>query len=75
MVFKAIQTLYEDSKVVDVITVSDYLDSVTKFKPNPSFEHLSSIVETTAGYSNIIAYANNIREKALLRELKQVYHL
>jgi len=72
MVFKAIQTLYEDSKVVDVITVSDYLDSVTKFKPNPSFEHLSSIVETTAGYSNIIAYANNIREKALLRELKNI---
>ncbi len=68
-IYKAIQTLYEESRVVDIITVSDYLDSLKGFEPNPSFEYLSEIVESTAGNSNIITYANSIREKALLREL------
>ena len=71
-IFKAIQALYEESKVVDPITVSDYLDSLKKpnnFKPKPSFDFLKAIIDSTAGTSNITTYANSVREKALLREL------
>ena len=71
-VFKVIQRLTEQSKVTDVLTVSDYLDSSTDFESKPSIEYLSEIVESTAGTSNIAEYAKIIREKALLRELIQI---
>ena len=71
-VFKVIQSLSEESKVSDLLTVSDYLDSSTEFEPKPSIEYLSEIVESTAGNSNITEYAKIIREKALLRELIQI---
>jgi len=71
-VFKVIQSLSEESKVTDLLTVSDYLDSSTEFEPKPSIEYLSEIVESTAGNSNITEYAKIIREKALLRELIQI---
>ena len=71
-VFKVIQRLSEQSKVTDVLTVSDYLDSSTDFESKPSIEYLSEIVESTAGTSNIAEYAKIIREKALLRELIQI---
>ena len=71
-VFKVIQKLSEQSKVTDVLTVSDYLDSSTDFESKPSIEYLSEIVESKAGTSNIAEYAKIIREKALLRELIQI---
>ena len=71
-VFTTIQLLKEESKVTDLLTVSDYLDSSTDFKEKPSINYLSDIVENTAGSSNIIEYAKIIREKALLRELIQI---
>ncbi len=71
-VFKVIQNLSEESKVTDLLTVSDYLDSSTDFESKPSIEYLSEIVESTAGNSNITEYAKIIREKALLRELIQI---
>ena len=71
-VFKVIQSLSEESKVTDLLTVSDYLDSSTEFEPKPSIEYFSEIVESTAGNSNITEYAKIIREKALLRELIQI---
>jgi len=71
-VFKVIQTLSEESKVSDIVTVSDYLDSSTDFGPKPSLEYLGEILDSTAGNSNITEYAKIIREKALLRELIQV---
>tara|TARA_B100000029_G_scaffold512824_1_gene610558 strand:+ start:1278 stop:2663 length:1386 start_codon:yes stop_codon:yes gene_type:complete len=71
-VFKVIQKLSEQSKVTDVLTVSDYLDSSTDFESKPSIEYLSEIVDSTAGTSNIAEYAKIIREKALLRELIQI---
>jgi len=71
-VFTVIQSLSEESKVSDLLTVSDYLDSSTDFESKPSIEYLSEIVESTAGNSNITEYAKIIREKALLRELIQI---
>ena len=71
-VFKVIQSLSEESKVTDLLTVSDYLDSSTEFEPKPSIENLSEIVESTAGNSNITEYAKIIREKALVREVIQI---
>ena len=71
-VFIAIQELREDSKVTDVLTVSDYLDSNDTDMPESGIEYLSEIIETTAGSSNVTEYAKIIREKALLRELIQI---
>ena len=71
-VFKVIQRLTEQSKVTDVLTVSDYLDSSTDFESKPSIEYLSVFVESTAGTSYIAEYSKIFREKALLRELIQI---
>ena len=71
-VFLAIQQLRENSKVTDVLTVSDYLDSNNTDLPQSAIEYLSEIIETTPGSSNVAEYAKIIREKALLRELIQI---
>ena len=71
-VFTTIQLLKEESRVTDLLTVSDYLDSGSDFEEKPSINYLSDVVENTAGSSNIIEYAKIIREKALLRELIQI---
>ena len=39
-VFKVIQSLSEESKVTDLLTVSDYLDSSTEFEPKLSLIHI-----------------------------------
>tara|TARA_B110000014_G_scaffold214995_1_gene168447 strand:- start:54 stop:1463 length:1410 start_codon:yes stop_codon:yes gene_type:complete len=71
-VFTAIQLLKEQSKVTDLLTVSDYLDATEdEFEEESSINYLSDILENTAGSSNVIEYAKIIREKALLRELIQ----
>ena len=71
-VFTAIQLLKEQSKVTDLLTVSDYLDATEdEFEEESSINYLSDVLENTAGSSNIIEYAKIIREKALLRELIQ----
>ena len=71
-VFTTIQLLKEQSKVADLLTVSDYLDSGSDFAEKSSINYLRDFVENTAGSSNIIEYARIIREKALLRELIQI---
>ena len=71
-VFTAIQSLKEQSKVTDLLTVSDYLDSRNNFEEESSINYLSDVLEKTSGSSNIIEYAKIIREKALLRELIQI---
>ena len=71
-VFTAIQSLKEQSKVTDLLTVSDYLDSGSDFEEESSINYLSDVLEKTSGSSNIIEYAKIIREKALLRELIQI---
>jgi len=71
-VFTAIQLLKEKTKVTDLLTVSDYLDSGSDFEEESSINYLSDVLEKTSGSSNIIEYAKIIREKALLRELIQI---
>ena len=72
-VFTAIQSLKEQSKVTDLLTVSDYLDATEdEFEEESSINYLSEVIAKTSGSSNIIEYAKIIREKALLRELIQI---
>ena len=56
-VFTTIQLLIEQSKVADLLTASDYLDSGSDFAEKSSINYLSDVVENTAGSSNIIEYA------------------
>ena len=71
-IFNAIQTLSEQSKVTDLLTVSDFLDSSGSFEIQPAIDYLANLIENTAGNSNINEYAKIIREKALLRDLISV---
>ena len=68
-IFNAVQTLSEQSKVTDLLTVSDFLDSSGNFEVTPAIDYLANLIENTAGNSNIKEYAKIIREKALLRDL------
>ena len=45
-VFTTIQLLKEESRVTDLLTVSDYLDSGSDFEEKPSINYLSDVVET-----------------------------
>ena len=68
-IFRAVQKLSEDRKMIDAFTVSDWLDNSGTFRDAPAFNTVSEKLLTTAGPTNIVRWANIVREKALLREL------
>ena len=71
-IFRAVQKLSEDRKMIDAFTVSDWLDNSGTFRDAPAFNTVSEKLLTTAGPTNIVRWANIVREKALLRELIKI---
>jgi replicative DNA helicase len=67
--FAAIAKLAEAAKPHDVITVHDALASVGTIEQAGGIAYLFELANKTASAANIRAYANVVRERALLRAL------
>lgn len=68
-IFSAIRDLQSKNKPVDLVTVTDCLQSRQEFDSIGGFVYLASILEKTVSSAHIVSYAQIIKEKSLLRKL------
>ena len=71
-IFAAIAALLERDQPADAITVRDYLEQLGDLDAAGGAEYIARIVEETSSAANIRAYAEIVRDKALLRRLIEV---
>ncbi len=69
LIFEAIAELVAESKAIDVVTVSERLERRGKLTDIGGLAYLSTLVRDTPTASNARAYAQIVRERALLRAL------
>ncbi len=69
LIFQAIAELVNDGNPCDVVTVSEYLDSRGELEAAGGLEYLATLANETPGAANARAYANIVRERAMLRSL------
>lgn len=69
LIFDEMKSLLEVGKPIDLITLSDSLEQKRKLEIAGGFSYLAEIVKNTPSVANINAYADIIRERALIREI------
>ncbi len=68
-IYESMLSLYNTSKVIDVVTVSDELSKSGKLEEVGGIMYLRELVDAVPTAANIEYYANIVKEKALLRAL------
>lgn len=68
-IFSAIRDLQTKGKPVDLVTVTDQLQTRNDFDAVGGYLYLTQLLEKTISSANITTYAHIIKEKALLRKL------
>lgn len=68
-IFKAMQSLIEDNRPIDMLTLQDKLNSMQQLDNVGGMPYLAEISESTASAANLKHYANIVREKAILRRM------
>ncbi|WML91431.1 replicative DNA helicase [Thiothrix lacustris] len=69
LIFRAIADLVEDSKPLDLVTVSEWLKQRGDLENAGGFSYLATMAKDTPSAANIKAYAEIVREKSVLRQL------
>ena len=69
LIFAAMAKLIDQQVPIDVITVSEWLDNEEQLEDAGGFAYLGEIAKNTPSAANITAYANIVRERAVIREL------
>lgn len=68
-IFTVISTLTEEGKPIDVVTVSEGLSRLGLLEKTGGIAYLGTLAKNTPSAANIGAYANIVRERAVLRQL------
>jgi replicative DNA helicase len=71
-VFEAIATLAEHSRPPDAVTVSEQLEREGRLEAAGGIDYLARLVEETPSAANVRAYAQIVREHAMLRHLIEI---
>nr|VFJ98002.1 MAG: primary replicative DNA helicase [Candidatus Kentron sp. H]VFJ98217.1 MAG: primary replicative DNA helicase [Candidatus Kentron sp. H]VFK03352.1 MAG: primary replicative DNA helicase [Candidatus Kentron sp. H] len=71
IIFDAIRLLVQDNSPIDVITVSEWLEKRNQTCEVGGLAYLGELARNTPSAANILAYANIVRERAVLRGLIQ----
>lgn len=71
IIYEAMLTLFDKRQPIDILTISEILDTSGKIKDAGGSAYLAQIVNETPSASNIVHYAQICREKAVLRRLIQ----
>ncbi len=69
LIFQAIDELVSRQQPVDVVTVSEHLESQGRLEEAGGLAYLGALAKNTPSAANIHAYAAIVREKAILRAL------
>ncbi|MFA7244518.1 MAG: replicative DNA helicase [Patescibacteria group bacterium] len=68
-IFSAMLELFDKRQPIDIITLSETLEAMEKLKEIGGSSYLADIVNSTPSASNIVYYAQIVRDKAVLRRL------
>ncbi len=69
VIFGAVRALSEKNTPFDVVTVSEWLEGNERLEEAGGLVYLGELARNTPSASNILAYANIVRERAVLRGL------
>lgn len=72
LIFEAIAKLAEKNRPIDALTIYEQLDVMGEQENAGGVAYLSELAASAASASNVVAYAEIIRERAILRHLIQV---
>jgi len=72
LIFRAIATLVDQSTPFDVITLSEWLESVAELDGVGGLAYLGALAKETPSAANIKAYASIVRERSIMRQLIHV---
>jgi replicative DNA helicase len=72
LIFRTIEQLAEQSMPFDLITLSDALKNIAELDNVGGLEYLSTLVEYTPTAANVVAYADIVKERSVLRQLIHV---
>ncbi|MDR0779800.1 MAG: replicative DNA helicase [Pseudomonadales bacterium] len=74
LIFEAMSAQARASKPIDVITLSEALLAAKQLQEAGSLDYLGELVTNTQSAANVVAYAQIIKERAVLRKLITVAH-
>lgn len=74
LIFSEMQRLLEMGKPIDLITLSESLEQKGKLDAVGGFAYLAELSKNTPSAANITAYADIVRERAVVREMIAVAH-
>jgi replicative DNA helicase len=69
LIYQAMMQEAKDSNPIDLVTLSETLDNANTLEQAGGLDYLGGLVESSPSTANILAYANIIRERAILRKL------
>ena len=69
LIYEAMLNLFEKRRPIDIVTLSEILESVDKIKEVGGSAYLAELVNSTPSAANIVHYAQICRDKAVLRRL------
>ncbi|SEG63503.1 primary replicative DNA helicase [Vibrio hangzhouensis] len=69
LIFEGIKSLLEESKPLDLITLSEFLELREQLDDVGGFAYLADLAKNTPSAANINAYADIVAERALVRNL------
>src|SRR5690606_7783029 len=72
LIFRAIRELAEKSKPFDAVTLGEWFESMGEGEQVAGGAYLIELASTTPSAANIKAYAEIVRDKAVLRKLIEV---
>ena len=74
IIYKAILDLLKNNQPIDLITVSEALESNDLLEEAGGFAYLGDLAKNTPSAANVVAYAEIVKERAVTRELIGVAH-
>jgi replicative DNA helicase len=72
LIFARMQTLLESTQPIDLITLSESLETLGELELVGGFAYLAELAKNTPSAANIAAYADIVRERAVVREMISV---
>ncbi|MGF1726323.1 replicative DNA helicase [Photobacterium nomapromontoriensis] len=72
IIFEGVASLLEGGQPLDLITLSEHLERSAQLEDVGGFAYLAELAKNTPSAANILAYAEIVRERALIREMISV---
>ena len=69
LVFQAIAALDEEGRPFDIVTVAEWLENHQHLDAAGGMAYLAALAENTPAVNNIVAYADIVRKRSILRQL------